>query len=233
MIENRGRVESAIVGIEKMRIKAANRQVEAGRSDQGNRSQVTSGNHLNPLARIIADVLVDAGLERDNIYYDSKSVLPGYFRPEKSWDLLAFHNNRLVVAIELKSIWSSYGNNMNNRAEEAIGSGYDFWTANKYELYGDSVPWLGYVFVVKDDPKIHRACKIRRHHYEVDNAFVDSSYLKRSIIMCRRLMTERVYDRVFHAVYRPDVDRMVEPAEDMTWAKFEAALRGKVAEALA
>lgn len=223
----------AITGIEASREGAATRQRESGRSDAGLRGQVTSGGHLDPLANVIANVLVDAGLNRDSIYIKQKLELPGYFRPEKKWDLLAFHDGELVAAIELKSIWSSYGNNMNNRAEEAIGSGYDFRLANKNELFGKSVPWLGYVFVIKDDPAIHAPKSSRNPHFAVDPAFDGASYLDRSILTCRRLVAERVYDRAFYAVCDASSRTMSEPASDMTWSKFEAALRGKVAEALA
>lgn len=50
---------------------------------------------------------------------------------------------------------------------------------------------------------------------------------------CRRLVAERVYDRTFYAVCNPETLTLDEPAADMTWAKFEAALKGKVSEALA
>ena len=223
----------AVVGIESSREDAAARQASLGHSDAGLRGQVTSGGHLDPLAYVIRDVLVDAGLNEEDICIKKKLELPGYFRPEKKWDLLAFHNGELVIAIELKSIWSSYGNNMNNRAEEAIGSGYDFRLANKYDLMGNSVPWLGYVFVIKDDPSILTPKSSKRPHFAVDKSFEGASYLERSVLTCRRLVAERVYDRAFYAVCNPETLTMDEPAADMTWAKFEAALRGKVSEALA
>lgn len=46
-----------------------------------------------------------------------------YFRPNKKWDLLVVDNNELVIAIEFKSqVGPSFGNNFNNRTEEAMGS---------------------------------------------------------------------------------------------------------------
>ena len=57
------------------------------------------------------------------------SQLPGYFRPHKSWDLVAISNGRLIAAIELKSQVGSIGNNFNNRTEEVLGSGVDLHTA--------------------------------------------------------------------------------------------------------
>lgn len=226
-------VRDAVVGIESSREDVAARQAASGHTDAGLRGQVTSGGHLDPLTYIIRDVLVDAGLDEKDIFVRQKLELPGYYRPEKKWDLLAFRENELVVAVELKSIWSSYGNNMNNRAEEVVGSGYDFRLANKNRLMGDSVPWLGYVFVIKDDPAIHVPKSAKQPHFAVDEVFEGASYLDRSIVTCRRLMAERVYDRVFYAACDPSTLTMSEPAADMTWAKFEASLRGKVAESLA
>ena len=226
-------VEIAISGIEETRENAAKKQEHAGKLDAGLRGQVTSGGHLDPLAKVIADVLVDAGLNRNDIHINRRLELPGYVRPEKKWDLLAFHQGDLVIAIELKSIWSSYGNNMNNRAEEAIGSGYDFRLASKANLFGTSTPWLGYVFVIKDDPAIHLPKTSKHPHFPLDSCYEGASYLDRSIITCRRLVAERVYDRAFYAVCDAANQAVEEPAPDMTWAKFEAALRGKVAEALA
>jgi hypothetical protein len=53
-------------------------------------------------------------------------TLPGYFRPTKIWDLLIINQGRLVAALELKSqVGPSFGNNANNRAEEAIGTAHD------------------------------------------------------------------------------------------------------------
>jgi hypothetical protein len=52
--------------------------------------------------------------------------LPGFFRPTKEWDLLAIHDGKLLAVIEAKSqVGPSFGNNFNNRTEEAMGSALD------------------------------------------------------------------------------------------------------------
>jgi hypothetical protein len=57
-------------------------------------------------------------------------TLPGFFRPTKLWDMLVIHEGKLIAAIELKSqVGPSFGNNFNNRTEEAIGNAHDLWTA--------------------------------------------------------------------------------------------------------
>lgn len=226
--------EYAVCAIEDYRSGAAERQRLAGGADQGLRTQVTSGGHLDALVECIAHVFIDAGIDPSNIYTKRATVeLPGFFRPEKSWDIIIMHEGELVAAIELKSIWSSYGNNMNNRTEEAVGSGFDFRNANEHGLYGNSSPWLAYVFVIKDSEEIHRPTRFREPHFKVDAAFDGTDYLHRSIITCRRLMAERVYDRVCYALADSEAGSISEPASDMTWAKFVAAIKGKVAEVMA
>jgi hypothetical protein len=53
-------------------------------------------------------------------------TLPGYYRPSKEWDLVVVCENDLVAAIEVKSQVRSFGNNFNNRVEEALGNATDF-----------------------------------------------------------------------------------------------------------
>jgi len=66
--------------------------------------------------------------------------IPGWYRPNKQWDILAFDGKSLVSAIELKSIGSSYGNNFNNRTEEALGSATDASAAVKYNMFVNEQP---------------------------------------------------------------------------------------------
>jgi len=54
----------------------------------------------------------------------------------------------LIAAIEAKSqVGPSFGNNFNNRTEEAMGSALDLWTAFRKRDYLDNPqPFLGYFF---------------------------------------------------------------------------------------
>lgn len=68
---------------------------------------------------------------------DTDLELPGYFRPNKKWDLLVVDKNELVIAIEFKSqVGPSFGNNFNNRTEEAMGTALDIWTAYREGVFG-------------------------------------------------------------------------------------------------
>lgn len=113
------------------RDQAQRRQLEAGRSDQGERAGVTAGKNMDGFVALVSDIVRANGLAHAEIHRERMALtLPGYFRPTKLWDLLVVHQGQLVAALELKSqVGPSFGNNFNNRAEEAIGTAHDLWTA--------------------------------------------------------------------------------------------------------
>jgi len=102
---------------------ARQKQVESGKADQGERAGVTAGKNMDGFLALVKDLVILNGLEHADIHL-SRSVLtlPGYFRPTKLWDMLVVNEGRLIAALELKSqVGPSFGNNCNNRAEEALG----------------------------------------------------------------------------------------------------------------
>ena len=109
------------------REKARQKQIEAGKVDQGERSGVTGGKNLDGFVSLILDFVTANGLAPTDVHQKRALVtLPGYFRPTKLWDLVVIHKGHLVAAIELKSqVGPSFGNNFNNRTEEAIGTAHD------------------------------------------------------------------------------------------------------------
>lgn len=106
---------------------ARQKQIEAGKSDQGERAGVTGGKNMDGFIALIIDIVQANGLADASIHQQRALLtLPGYFRPTKLWDLLVIHRGQLIAAIELKShVGPSFGNNFNNRAEEAIGTAHD------------------------------------------------------------------------------------------------------------
>lgn len=112
--------------------KAAIAQVERGKRDIGSRGAVTAGKHLDAFVPLLSDIARSRGLEDITFHAgQTMAALPGFFRPTKRWDLLIMHKDQLIAVFELKSMGSSFSNNLNNRSEEAIGSAHDFWTAFK------------------------------------------------------------------------------------------------------
>ncbi|MEE4605477.1 MAG: PaeR7I family type II restriction endonuclease, partial [Desulfobacteraceae bacterium] len=81
--------------------------------------------------------------------------MPGYFRPTKLWDLLVMNEGRLVAALEFKSqVGPSFGNNFNNRTEEALGTAHDLWTAYREGAFGEQTrPFVGWLMLLEDAPK--------------------------------------------------------------------------------
>ena len=122
------------------------KQIENNTSDQGNRGAVTGGKQMDGFIDLLTRVCKDVGIPEKSIY-TKNNHLPGYFRPSKDWDFIIISpNSNLIAAIELKSQVGSFGNNFNNRTEEALGSAVDLWTAYKWEVYDRQMPpWVGYM----------------------------------------------------------------------------------------
>jgi hypothetical protein len=92
---------------------------------------------------MVLDIVRANGLAHAEIHrVRALLTLPGYFRPTKLWDLLVIHKSELIAAIELKSQVGSFGNNFNNRTEEAIGTAHDLWTAYRQEATASNLVHL-------------------------------------------------------------------------------------------
>jgi len=133
-------------------------------SDAGLRSAVTGGAQMDGFITLFKDLIVDAGIDKDYIREKKSLELPGFFRPTKEWDLLVIKKGQLIVAIEAKSqVGPSFGNNFNNRTEEAMGSALDLWTAFREGAFNRGVqPFLGYFFMLEDCQASNRPVKVRK-----------------------------------------------------------------------
>jgi len=166
-----------------------------GVRDAGNRSAVTGGAQLDGFINLLATILEDAGLQNHTIF-TKKTVLPGYFRPTKDWDLVAVVDGELLATIEFKShVGPSFGNNFNNRVEEALGSATDILTAYREGAFKPSQkPWLGWLMLLEDTRKSQTPVRVSEPHYKVFEEFKEASYAKRYELFCERLVRERLYD---------------------------------------
>lgn len=212
------------------RLQQREKQAEAGKADAGNRGDVTGGGHMGALEVLVKDLLVEFGIDHKDIFTRTKLELPGYYRSTKKWDLVVVSCQQLVMAIEFKSIGGSYGNNLNNRTEEALGNASDIWTAYREGRFGTGPrPFLGYLFLLRDEPKVLKPVSNKEPHFEVDPVFRGASYAKRAEVLCRRLVLERLYDSACLLLSTSEATtRITEPAEDLTFRRFVAALRGQV-----
>lgn len=189
------RIENAIQYFWKTRNGQITRQNAHGVRDQGNRGAVTGGKQLDGFVNLICDLLKFNGVPENCIFSSSDLELPGYFRPNKKWDLLVVDNDELVIAIEFKSqVGPSFGNNFNNRTEEAMGTALDIWTAYREGLFGNQkAPWLGYFMVLEDCNRSNEPVHARSPHFDLLEEFVDASYKERYEIFCNKLLLERQY----------------------------------------
>jgi hypothetical protein len=175
---------------------ARQKQIESGNVDQGERAGVTAGKNMDGFIALILDIIRANGLSQAEIH-QSRAVLalPGFFRPTKLWDLIVMYKGELVAAIELKSqVGPSFGNNFNNRTEEAIGTAHDFWTAYREGAFGEQPrPFAGWLILVEDAPGSRSEVQCTSPHFPVFKEFENTSYLKRYDILCQKLVREQLY----------------------------------------
>jgi hypothetical protein len=169
------------------------KQLKAGTPDAGDRGMVTGGRHLDGFTELLATLAGHAGFVAEEIRLRRGVEVPGFYRPTKKWDLVVTRGDRLCAAIELKSMSGSYGKNLNNRTEEALGSATDIWAAYKKGTLGLHQPWLGYIFIVREEQRSMLPVKVPMTPMAVDPAFKGTSYIDRYGILCERMVLERVY----------------------------------------
>lgn len=216
------------------RLAQAEAQRLKGVVDAGARGAVTGGQQLNGFLRTIVDHMTAVGVPESDIFLKG-TELPGYFRSTKDWDLVVVTNKTLIAAIELKSqVGPSFGNNFNNRTEEALGNAVDIWTAYREGAFGASPhPWLGYLFILEDSPKSRAPVRVYEPHFKVFDEFRGASYAKRYELLCRRLVLERQYTAASLLLTNRDrahePTNYTEPAEDLSGRLFLSQLLRHVA----
>lgn len=170
-------------------------QLDSDNTARGRRSQVLGGSQMDGFAQLIENTLVDAGVPRDAIVHDHAATLPGYYRATKRWDIAVVLDDELLAVMELKSIASSFGNNLNNRIEEAVGNNTDLYQAYEAGLFEPSpTPWVGYLILMADNEGSRSPVRVREPHFEVDEEFQDASYVDRAEQLCLRMVRQRLVD---------------------------------------
>jgi type II restriction enzyme len=175
---------------------ARQKQIQSGKADQGERAGVTAGKNMDGFIALILDIIRANGLAHADIHQKRAVLtLPGFFRPTKLWDLLVIHKGELIAAIELKSqVGPSFGNNFNNRTEEAIGTAHDLWTAYREGAFSKQPrPFVGWLMLVEDAFESRSPVKDNSPHFPVFEEFKDASYLQRYDLLCQKLAQEQLY----------------------------------------
>ena len=223
------RLNDAITAFWASRTEQKHSQIERGTVDAGTRGSVTGGTQMMVLEELVRDLLEEVGIDHAYVHTRKALELPGYFRSEKKWDLLVVVENRLLAAMEFKSqVGPSFGNNANNRAEEAIGSATDLWTAFREGRLGPGPkPFLGYFFLLEDCPGVHRPVASAEPHFSIDPQFKNATYAQRYELLLRRLVFERLYDAACLTLSTASAPPTIShPATELGFRAFSAALQG-------
>lgn len=133
---------------------------------------------------------------------------------------------KLVVLVELKSQIGSYGNNFNNRTEEALGNATDLWTAYREKIIPTAgTPWLGFLMLIGRDEKSTTPVRNYSNHYPVLPEFDNASYIERYRILCEKLMSERLYTST-GLIWSTGKEDFGDVSDDISIKKFIHGLQG-------
>jgi hypothetical protein len=220
---------SAVQGFWDTRIAQTQAQELAGKVDQGNRSAVTGGKQMDGFILTITNLLLTVGVPTTHIHIKRNlTVIPGFFRPTKNYDFLVVdpEKRQLKVIIELKSQVGSFGNNFNNRTEEAMGAALDIWTAYREKVFGEAPPppWMGYLILLEDCFASRSSVQVAEPHFEVLPEFKGASYAKRYELFCQKMVRERHYNAACMLMtdrnFANENPNYTEPSPDLSSANF-------------
>ena len=210
----------------------AESQRDSEDSTRGRRAEVLGGKQMDSFAGLVEDILVNAGVPRESVHHDYYATLPGYYRHEKEWDTAVVHDAELLAVIEYKSQASSFGNNLNNRAEEAIGSFTDLLEAYEDGVFKPSPqPFIGYLMLMADNEESRNVPSVREVNFPVDDEFQDATYKDRMELLCLRMVRQRLVNEAVFLL--SDEERGLdgeywEPNEELRFKRFASALASHV-----
>lgn len=225
------KVCKAVTAYWQTRQRQTQKQKTGKKSDQGARSAVTGGAQMDGFVDLMSELIVKAGIHKEYIFRNAKLELPGFFRPTKEWDLLVVRDGQLLAALEFKSqVGPSFGNNFNNRTEEAMGSALDLWTAYRENAFNSIVkPWLGYLFLLEECDSSKKPISVKEPHFPVFPEFKNASYAVRYELFCRKLLRERHYSSTTFLLSKQKEGlrgKYSEPAYDLAFEQFVRSLGG-------
>jgi len=201
---------------------------KTGSRDAGARTAVTGGRQMDGFISLVRNYLCENGLPKAHVHCERRIEIPGWYRPEKQWDLLIVENGQFLAGIEFKSQVGSFGNNYNNRTEEAIGSACDLWAAYREGAFKPSArPWLGYLMLLEQAPESMRPVRAQEPHFKVFPEFKNASYAKRYEILLTKLVRERLYDSTCFLLSDATAGlrgKYIEPAVELNFKKFMTSL---------
>lgn len=170
----------------------------------GRSTGTQSARHEKAFLKLIAAELDGLGWASliSQSFGDRSTVVAGHFRVAKSWDIVCRDAAGIPrICVEFKSQVDSYGNNENNRYEEALGSGLDVRAKHGAETV------LGFVLVICDEPATRAITRPRLP--DLDPAFANSSHIDRRTVFSERIVEyklngESLYDAAALLLVRRD-----------------------------
>ncbi|MGH9520378.1 MAG: PaeR7I family type II restriction endonuclease [Terriglobales bacterium] len=201
----------------------------SGTRDAGARAVVTGGAQMDGFVALVRDLLCEYGMPASSVHCERHLELPGWYRPEKQWDLIVATNGNFLAGIEFKSqVGPSFGNNYNNRTEEALGSATDLWAAYREGAFKPSArPWLGYLMLLEDCAASNAPVRAREPHFPVFGEFREASYARRYELLLTKMVRERLYDSACLLLANGDREhhgQFREPAAELAFEKFITSL---------
>ncbi|UHH24550.1 PaeR7I family type II restriction endonuclease [Halobacterium noricense] len=187
---------------------------------------------MDSFAGLVQDILIEAGVPESSVKHDYYATLPGYYRHEKGWDTAVVHDGELLAVVEYKSQASSFGNNLNNRVEEGIGSFTDLIQAYEDGVFEPSPqPFIGYLMLMADNEESRNVPDVREVNFSVDDEFEDATYVDRMELFCKRMVRQRVVNDA--AFVLSDEERGMngeywEPNEELKFRRFARSLASHV-----
>ena len=211
--------------------------LRTGIRDAGLRAAVTGGAQMDGFISLVLKTLIGTGVPESMLFAKRSVQLPGWFRAEKKWDLVVVNgtkpNAELLACVEFKShIGPSFGNNFNNRTEEALGSGYDIGSAYREGAFRpSSKPWIGYFMLLEDAPGSRSSISQKEPHFSVFPEFRDASYTQRYRTLITKLVRDSLYTGACFITSNQSQGangQYEEPDEELSFERFLASLVGHV-----
>ena len=203
----------------------------SGVKDTGNRAAVTGGKQMDLMQAVVADLWTNDPDIHLEVRTSGHKDLPTYFRPSKNWDLIVLYRGALIAAMEFKSQRGpSFGNNFNNRTEEALGLAADSQMAVERGLFGTLKPWFGFVMLVERAAGSVKPVRVpSKMPFPADPIFHGESYIGRYRIFFERMIAEGNYDAVALLTAEANSGEYQEPSPALSMANLEAAIKARIA----
>ena len=198
----------------------------------GDRSEVTGGQHLNGFQELVVSVFIESGIPARLIDVKRRPIA-GYFRRNKSWDLVVMVEGRVLAIIEFKSMsGKNPGQNFNNRTDEALGQAHDVWKAVEREIITGR-PWLGYFMVLEDTDRFHHPVRAEKTVWDADSVFDGASYADRYVIFFERMIRERLLDAACLLMGNRKSGNVAFPSQNLSFDTLAAGIRGRCLQFMA